>query len=123
MPKTFTFTKSKIKDLSGSPELGATTIKVGQFKFTMQDYHYNPYGHDDTLSYSAILCVNDKPLAHCSNDGWGGMSDISYLPQVDTTIENEIKTYQWKYKNIKINLNLSMIADILAETCEMLKKC
>ena len=116
--KTLTFTK-KPKDLSDNPEVGANIVKVGKLKFTMKDYQYNPYGHDDSLAYSAILCVDKKPLAHCHNDGYGGETEINYISGDTNEIEETISGYQWKYGKMKFDLRLDFIADILAQTCDM----
>ena len=116
--KTLTFTK-KPKDLSNHPEVGANIVKVGKLKFTMKDYRFNPYGHDDSLAYSATLCVDKKPLAHCHNDGYGGETNIEYINEEVKEIENTITNYQWKYAKTKFDLGLDFIADILAHTCDM----
>ena len=115
--KTFAFTK-KPKDLSNNPEVGANIIKVGKLKFTMKDFK-RVDGHDDTLPYSAILCVDKKPLAHCYNDGYGGETNIEYINEEVKEIENTITNYQWKYGKMKFDLRLDFIADILAQTCDM----
>ena len=116
--KTLTFTK-KPKDLSNRPEVGANIVKVGKLKFTMKDYRFNPYGHDDSLAYSATLCVDKKPLAHCHNDGYGGETNIEYINEEVKEIENTITNYQWKYAKTKFDLRLDFIADILAHTCDI----
>ena len=116
--KTLTFTK-KPKDLSNHPEVGANIVKVGKLKFTMKDYRFNPYGHDDSLAYSATLCVDKKPLAHCHNDGWGGQTEIYYTSDDINEVEKIIAGYQWKYGKMKFDLCLEFIADILAQTCDM----
>ena len=115
--KTFAFTK-KPKDLSNNPEVGANIIKVGKLKFTMKDFK-RVDGHDDTLSYSAILCVDKKPLARCYNDGYGGQTEINYISDDINEVEKIIAGYQWKYGKMKFDLCLEFIADILAQTCDM----
>lgn len=81
------------------------------------------HGHDDSLPYSADLyaSLNDKPftlIAHCSNDGWGGDSDIRGINTDYQKFVNDLFTlcrerYELHYQNIVIPCSLDSIVDLM----------
>ena len=119
--KTFIFSK-KPKDLTQSPEVKSTRIRVGcgegSLVFTLKNF-IRVGGHDDTLPYQAKLYVNNTFLCLCFNDGWGGetvLSDKNEKNNLFTKCTEKVAQYKWKYIDSLIDLNIHFIADILACT-------
>lgn len=113
----FKFKKNEAIDLSTSPERGCNAIECGKDRFTLKDFKLQD-GHDDSLPYSAILCFNGKPVCHCLNDGWGGMTEMKPLDAqtraLMVNIELNISKYKWGYKGTEFALDLEFIANTLA---------
>ena len=119
--KTLGFTKKPI-NLDDHKDFGVTRIRVGSGKdfmvFTMKNCQEIP-GHDDSLPYVADLYCDGKMLCKCHNDGWGGETEFTVVPEcaskMDAIMEH-IGKYQWVYKKHEFDLNLCFIADTLATT-------
>lgn len=117
--KIFRFNKKGTTDLSGSPEFGCNVIQCGKNRFTLKDFRKQS-GHDDSLPYTAILCMNNKPICRCTNDGWGGLTDTKPInlesEVLMKSIEVNLKNYKWGYMGGDFVLTIDFIADILACT-------
>lgn len=115
--KTFEFRLGVINNLDCSPECGSTLIVVGKHSFTLKDFELQ-HGHDDSLPYSAILCDNGQELCRCTNDGWGGETDIVALDDNAYTllekIGDELNDYKWSFRGSEFNLDITFIADTIA---------
>ena len=124
--KTFTFSKTAPTDLSNDEEAGATIIKCGMSgsKFTMTNY-MQVNGHDDSLSYQAVLCMDGEPVCSCFNDGWGGETLLTPTDSKKFELaKSKINGFKWMLRyggcsKSKFDVTLEFIADILANTCEM----
>lgn len=89
-------------------------VKCGDDVFTLKDYR-RQFGHDDSLSFRAILCCNGKELCECFNDGWGGETMIT---PTDATLYDEVcarlkGNYKWSFWGVECNVRLPFIADTL----------
>lgn len=113
------FKKNGYINLDSTPEFDCNVIQCGKDRFTLREFQLQ-YGHDDSLPYTAILCLNDNPVCRCTNDGWGGLTEIKPLDikasAILKSIEGNIKNYGWSYMGTKFQLALEFIADTLAET-------
>ncbi len=97
---------------------GVFAIQFGDKKFTLKNFRLQ-IGHDDSLPYAAILCVNNKPICQCLNDGWGGETELT--PVGKTTyddikqLQDEVKECKWGCgKHHDFDITLDFIADIIA---------
>lgn len=113
------FKKNGYINLDSTPEFNCNVIQCGKDRFTLRDFQLQ-HGHDDSLPYTAILCLNDNPVCRCTNDGWGGQTDINPLDikssAILKSIEGNINKYGWSYMGTKFQLDLDFIANTLAET-------
>lgn len=118
--KELKFNKKKVLDLTTNIEVGCDVITCDKNYFTMRDFRKQE-GHDDSLPYTGLLCYNGKPICRCTNDGWGGETEIKPLGASEmailASIKNSLKNYKWKYDNIVFELKVDFIADTLANTC------
>lgn len=117
--KIFKFKQGQTLDLTNSPEFGCNVIECGKNRFTLRDFKIQE-GHDDSLPYSAILCINDKPICQCLNDGWGGMTEMKPLDAQSKALmascQITLSKYKWKYRSTEFVLDLEFIANSLACT-------
>lgn len=100
-------------------------MKVGNYEFEIKNFKYMEALSEETNCFSAMLYVNSKKLAACSNSGHGGSTDIHFFPQytqIGRKIENFLET-QPKIKcegcDFEMDLNLEYIVDELVT--ELLK--
>lgn len=100
-----------------------TIIKFGKDVFTLKKFRVN-MGHDDSLPFQAILCINGKEFAECFNDGWGGPTNIRVIDRAKNwerfkELDNKLKecNYTDSYYNFSSNWDIETIVDNLA--CEM----
>ena len=119
------FGKNKVLDLTNSIEVGCNVIECGRDRFTLQEFKLQD-GHDDSLPYSALLCLNDKPICRCINDGWGGETEMQALDAQTKVIMasamTNLRKFKWSYMETIFELKLDFIADTLA--CGLChKKC
>ncbi len=118
MNKVFKFKLTRVNDLTNSPEVGCNEIVCGKYSFTLKDFSINP-GHDDSLPYTAILCINRIPVAKCFNDGWGADTEITPINPRDKKLLDEVKAelkkYKWSFHDTTLTLDIPFIADTL--TC------
>ena len=118
--KELKFNKKKVLDLTNNIEVGCDVITCDKNNFTMRDFRKQE-GHDDSLPYTGLLCYNGKPICRCTNDGWGGGTQIMPVGAAErailASIELSLKNYKWKYDNIVFELKVDFIADTLANTC------
>lgn len=117
--RTFKFKKNGYVDLDGTPEYMCNVIKCGDDKYTLRDFKLIE-GHDDSLPYSATLCINGKPICKCFNDGCGGDTQLTPINIQSEVIMKSAKVmlskFGWISKGIKFQLDLTFIADTLAIT-------
>lgn len=115
--KIFKFRKNECTDLTHSPEAYCTEIQCGTMKFTLRDFKLQE-GHDDSMPYTAILCINGKQVCRCTNDGWGGQTELKPLEiQSKAIMESTAMTlskFGFKYHDFKSTLRLDLIADMLS---------
>ena len=115
--KIFKFGKNKVVDLSHTPEFGCNAIECGRDRYTLSEFKVQE-GHDDSLPYSATLCLNGKPICKCFNDGWGGKTGMQALDNqtkvIMTSIENNLRNFKWSFHGTEFCLKLDFIADALA---------
>ena len=118
--KELKFNKKKPLDLSNDAEVGCDVITCDKSVFTMRDFRKQS-GHDDSLPYTALLCHNGKAICRCTNDGWGGETQITPVGTAErailTSIELSLKKYKWQYGKTIFDLKIDFIADTLANTC------
>lgn len=118
MEKVLNFKENDFVDLTFPINYGYNTIQCGKDKYTLKDFKLQN-GHDDSLPYSAILCVNDKPICSCLNDGWGGLTEIIpinvHSRDMLEKINKNLSSYGWQHKGRKFHLVLDFVADLLAE--------
>lgn len=125
--KKLVFKKGIAVDLTHDNEI-YVSIKCGKNTFTLKNYT-KQYGHDDSLPYHAILCVNHKELCECLNDGWGGTTSLHGVNKEMITqlniLRDTIGEYKWSYvygaTTQEYPLTMDFIADMLAESFECLK--
>ena len=117
--KPFRFCQNKVVDLSNSPEHMCNVIECGRDKFTLSTFKLQD-GHDDSLPYSAILCINGTPLCKCLNDGWGGTTEMTPLGADKAikmkSLDLHLSKFKWAFKGTEFQLKLDFIADTLAIT-------
>ena len=115
--KIFEFKKNVYMDLDKSPEAFCNVIKCGKNRFTLRDFKLQD-GHDDSIPYSAILCLNDKSLCKCVNDGCGGQTEMVPVDirakAIMASAMVKLQNYGWCSKGMNIDLDLNFIADTLA---------
>lgn len=115
--KIFRFKQNDFIDLSHTPECGCNVIQCGKDKYTLSNFKLQD-GHDDSLPYSAILCLNKKPVCKCVNDGWGGQTELTPLDiqakAVMASASVTLSKYGWKFRGTEFGLKLDFIADTLA---------
>jgi hypothetical protein len=123
--KIFKFKKGQVVDLTTSPEYGCNAIECGRDRFTLRDFKLQD-GHDDSIPYSAILCVNDKPICKCFNDGWGGQTEMTPLDvrskAMMAGVTLNLSKYQWGFHGTTFNVRIDFIADTLACGLEHIMK-
>lgn len=78
------------------------------------------HGHDDTLPFTAELWVNNKSIAQCFNDGWGGECMIT-PNQKNIELYNKVKEIVEKTNNYLDNTEwfytIPNLADLMAIEC------
>ena len=113
------FKRGETLDLTNDPEVCCNVIECSKDRFTLKEFKLIT-GHDDTLPYSAILCVNGKPVCHCVNDGWGGTTEMHPLDAQSRALMAsvcvKISKYKWSFQEIERPLKLDFIADTLASS-------
>lgn len=118
--KELKFNKKKPLDLTTDMEVGCDVITCDKNSFTMRDFRKQE-GHDDSLPYTGLLCYNGKPICRCTNDGWGGQTEITPLGASEmailASIKVSLKNYKWEYHKTIFDLKIDFIADTLAITC------
>lgn len=94
-----------------------TIIKFGYDTFTLKNFRIN-MGHDDSLPFQAILCMNGIEMAECYNDGWGGPTNIHPLSVLKRerldSIDNALKDYV--YTDSKYNLTSKWSIEEIVDT-------
>ena len=117
--KTFKFKRNGVVDLTDTPECGCNVIQCGKDKFSIREFRVIG-GHDDSLPYTAILCINNNPLCKCFNDGWGGDTELTPIDNraraIMASANVTLSNYEWLYCGTKFKLDLGFIADTLAIT-------
>lgn len=118
--KVFKFIYGKTMNLDASPECDANVIVCGHDRFTLSRFKLQD-GHDDSLPYSANLCVNGIEICHCLNDGWGGQTEMTPFDALTkakfASLWNKISAnYKCSSHGIEFPLTLDFIADTLAIT-------
>lgn len=120
--------KNKVVDFKEIENEFYNVIKVGDNVFTITKCKRID-GHDDSLPYTATLCLNGKEYARCFNDGWGAPTDIYPLDgniKRKDSINDDLKQYKWCYGSITKGINekqmlldwsIDLIVDTLAEYC------
>ena len=115
--KIFKFKKNDVVDLTHTPEFGCNVIQCGKDKYTLTDYKPQE-GHDDSLPYSAILCLNNQPICKCLNDGWGGSTELTPVDirakAVMASADITLSKFKWSFRTTEMHLTLDFIADTLA---------
>lgn len=115
--KIFKFKKITPTDLTDSPEFACDAIEVGRNRFTLKDFKLQE-GHDDSIPYTAILYMNDKPVCKCFNDGWGGITELTALDATSKALMASsvitVGKCKWSYRGTEFDLTLDFIADTLA---------
>lgn len=118
--KELKFNKKKPLDLTNDMEVGCDVITCDKNSFTMRDFRKQE-GHDDSLPYTGLLCYNGKPICRCTNDGWGGQTEITPLGASEmailASVELSLQKYKWQYGKTIFDLKIDFIADTLAITC------
>ena len=113
----FRFKQNDFVDLTHTPEHGCNVIQCGKDKYTLSNFKLQE-GHDDSLPYSAILCINKKPVCKCVNDGWGGQTELMPLDirseAIMASAAVSLSKYGWKFHGTEFELKLDFIADTLA---------
>jgi hypothetical protein len=87
--------------------------------FTLKGFRIN-MGHDDSLPFQAVLCINGKETAECYNDGWGGPTNIHPLSlekreslyAIDALLKNY--TYTDSKYNLTSKWSIEEIVDALS---------
>jgi len=125
--KIFKFPKTRVIDLTETPERFCNVIECGRDRFTLKDFKLQD-GHDDSIPYSATLCVNGKPLCKCVNDGWGGVTELTAIDIAATasmaSLNINLPKFRWSYRGTEFGVTLDFIADVLASTAKAaLNKC
>lgn len=70
-------------------------------------------GHDDSLPYTGFMYINDKKVAECYNDGWGGDSVITPIANLELFISaRDIVNQTIWFDNFRHTMN--SVADQLA---------
>jgi hypothetical protein len=115
--KVFKFIQNEHIDLTHTPEFGCNVIQCGRDKYTISNFKAVE-GHDDSLPYNAVLCLNDKPICKCSNTGWGEQTEIKPISiQSEAIIASarmKLSKYGWSFRGGEFDLTLDFIADTLA---------
>ena len=115
--KIFKFKQGKTVDLTHTPEFGCNVIECGKDRFTLKDFKIQD-GHDDSLPYSATLCINGNPICKCVNDGWGGTTEMTPFDiktmVIMASVQLNISRYKWSFHGTEFALKLDFIADTLA---------
>lgn len=83
-----------------------TIIKFRGNAFTLKDFRVN-MGHDDSLPFQAVLCINGNEMAECYNDGWGGPTNIRPVSADMRTTLYAIDTELKNYTSIDSKYNLT----------------
>ena len=113
----FKFKKNEAIDLTNTPEVDCNAIECGKDRFTLKEFKVQ-VGHDDSLPYTAILCVNGKSICRCLNDGWGGQTEMTPLDAQSralmASVQVKIAKYKWSFHGTEFVLDLDFIADTLA---------
>ena len=113
--KILKFVKTKPTHLSDNQTYNV--IECGKDRYTLKDCKLVP-GHDDTLPYTAKLCLNGRPICSCFNDGWGGVTEIKPLEiksqAIMSSMRLKLAQYKWVYANTEFPLELEFVADTLA---------
>lgn len=97
-------------------------MKVGKYLFELKSFKFHEDMSDETNCFSAVLCVNGKRVADCSNTGHGGPTDVRFFPE-QGDLGREIEAFlatQPKVKpagyNFELELDLEYIVDDLVTT-------
>ena len=56
-------------------------MKVGNYEFALKGIKHFPAGSEETECFVAVLYVNGKKLADCSNEGHGGSTNVRFYPE------------------------------------------
>lgn len=114
--RVFKFLKG-LNDLNRNGEGYCNIIQCGSTRFTLKDFKRQE-GHDDSLPYTAIFCVDGKPLCRCVNTGWGEQTEITPLDisckARMAALSMTLSNYKWTYADGVFPLTIQFIADTLA---------
>jgi hypothetical protein len=58
-----------------SPEIQSFADRV-----TLTHFKHCDFASQETLCFEATVCIDGKPVAHASNDGHGGMTNVMRIP-------------------------------------------
>lgn len=91
------------------------SMTFGKHKITIKHFK-RVKGHDDSLSYTCILYVNNKKCCEAYNDGWGGSAMLTIIDkELFELIDNVVIQYPIMYGKKEIGkYTLSDVADELA---------
>ncbi len=113
--KILKFVKTKPTDISNNELFNV--IECGKDRYTLKECRLIE-GHDDTLPYTAKLCLNGKPVCSCFNDGWGGVTEIKPLDIRSKAILSsmclKVGQYKLSCNGTEFPLDVEFIADTLA---------
>ena len=99
-------------------------IKIGVYTFELKNFK-EVYGHDDSLPFTAILYVNGKRIATCSNDGWGGEAFVQPLNGCRERlerIENEVKDEKYDGFDARLPFLIDCLACKMADYKSAMKE-
>ncbi|WP_418420199.1 hypothetical protein [Alistipes indistinctus] len=94
-------------------------MKVGNYEFALKGIKHFPAGSEETECFVAVLYVNGKKLADCSNEGHGGSTNVRFYPET-VRLGREIEAFLATQPKIRpegydfeLDLDLEYIADDL----------
>lgn len=97
-------------------------IKEQKFTKTYDDYTFElrgykkVIGHDDSLPFNASLYINNKKVATCYNDGWGGEAVVEVIEKYRGLYDRAIEALK-RHEPDEWYQRINNLVDMLA--CKM----
>ena len=115
----FRFNRNGETDITPLLKNGAHQISIDKNRFTIKDFKMTE-GGDESICYSATLCINGKAICTCRNEGNGGMTDLEPMDMRTKALlaaaTLRVGSVKCVYGNLRFTLSIDKIADFLAET-------